>query len=86
MPKQILQNLLKKLGFSFSQYNSKLNRFLNNSKQSFLELKNSLLPTENKKLQEYAANIIQSLEQKTDYVESQGLNISEMTRSWHLSS
>jgi len=86
MPKQILQNILQKLGFSFSQYNSKLNKFLNNSKHSFLELKNSLLPKDNKKLQEYAANIIRSLEQQTDYVASQGLNTSEMTRSWQLSS
>lgn len=86
MPKQVLQNILQKIGFSFSQYNSKINKFLINSKQSFLELKNSLSPKEHRKFQEYAANIIQSLEQKTDYVESQGLKTSEMTRSWHLSS
>ena len=86
MPKQILQNILQKLGFSFSQYNSKLNMFLKNSKQSFLELKNSLLPTGNRKFQDYAANIIRSLEQQTDYVESQGINTSAMTRSCHLSS
>lgn len=86
LPKQILQNILKKLGFSFSQYNSKLNKFLHNSKQSFLELKNSLSTEGNKKFEAYRTDIIRSIEEQSNYIESQWLDDSQLMKNWQLSS
>lgn len=63
-----------------------LNKFLYNSKQSFLELKNSLSTESNKKFKDYGTDIIRSIEEKSDYIESQWLDVSQLKKNWQLSS